>query len=389
VIPDLQKELAFWVDKLRLGNWKIAIRYETDPRAPDTGAPVYGYCVRQLDIPSADIVIRTPASAADIAETHDTIVHELLHCRIANPEGSRVLEENAVWTLAPLLTELRLNAPAKAMILCQALARRGTLTARSRAQKEGYAKMDPAQLAELSLQAGQLISQEGLSEEVKSLLQQLIALAAGGAPEMPPEGEPVPPKEGEKPGEPLMGLQKQERDDPKAKTAAKVGALLTKLQTALGGGDVQLKALEAKLAEDRAAAVDALLDARTDLKDKPKAVARLREIGNREGLAKLREDLAELVPAPKEAKPEMHAKLGEEKPIRGSNTAAKAMPSGDKGVDRLFRIINTDPTSDGVTIPANNTGKLVEFSVVEAFAKIKKNAEQAREAQRAKMGGTP
>lgn len=391
--PDLHKELAYWVDKLKLGNWKITLRYEDDPRDPRTGDPVYGYCRRQTDIPSAEIVIRTPTSEKDIAETHDTIVHELLHCRIANPEGSRMAEENAVWTLAPLLTELRLHAPAKAAVLCKALARQGTLLGAGPRAGEGYRKMDPQQLAALALQAGQLLAQEGLPPELKSILEQLIALAAGGSAAAPAESEPPAPKEGAKPDEPPMGMQKQEP----CKTApakVDVAALLKQIQTALGGGsfgaEPRLKIVQEQMAADRAAAVDGLLDTRPDLT--PKQRVRLRELGLDQGVAKVREDLAELVPAPKpeaKATTETRAKLGEDKPIRGSvATLAKAMPSGDSKVDQLFRIINKDPANDGVEIPADGTGVLVKFSVVQAFAQIKSNAERARETQRAKMGGT-
>lgn len=406
IIPDLQKELAYWVDKLRLGNWKISIRYEADPRDPNTGDPVYGYCRRQTDVPRADIVVRTPTSAADIAETHDTIVHELLHCRLAG-EG-RMGEENAVWALAPLLTELRLNTPAKAAILCKAIARAAegrnkTLPGaqvRSRAG-EGY-YMDPQQLAALALQAGQLLAQEGLPPEMKSILEQLIALAAGGAAPPPAEVEKAPTKDGDKPAEqpegaPMKAAVKEQPGGAAAKAAFKMDvdatALLKQIQSALSGAggveNVQLKTVQEQMASDRAAAVDGLLDTRPDLSAKQRA--RLRELGLAQGVAKVREDLAELIPPPKPAEPakaETRAKLGEDKPIRGSATLAKAMPSGDKHVDQLFRIINKDPANDGVEIPAENTGVLARFSVVQAYAKIKYNAEQAREQQRAKMGGT-
>lgn len=390
IIPDLQKELDYWVEKLRLGGWKIKIRYEPDPRHPATGAPVYGYTSRQTDIPSAEIVIRTPTTAADIAETHDTIVHELLHCRLANPEGSIMAEENAVWTLAPLLTELRLNAPAKATILCKALARRGTPIT----LKERYAKMDPEKLAALAMQAGQLIAEEGLPENVKALLQELIALAAGGPAPMPEEeGVPVPPIEGKTPEEPQMGLSKEEdKVKAAAKVKADVSALLAKMHATLGdalggtSGDIQLKALEEKMAADRAAAVDGLLDTRTDLQPAQREHGRI--LGVEKGVAALRKYLGEVVPAKHAEKTEVRAKLGEEKAIRGGSTLAKAAPSGDTRVDALFRIVNKDTTRDGVIIPPENSGRLVEFSVVEAYSHVKYNAEQAREQLRAKMGGT-
>lgn len=87
--------------------------------------------------------------------------------------------------------------------------------------------------------------------------------------------------------------------------------------------------------------------------------------------------------------PKAPEQLGNPKPPRGgaggSNTVA---PSGDAKVNALFRIRPNDPESDGVTMHnAQADGKLVSFSVVGAFAKIKESTNKMVEQQRMKMFG--
>lgn len=69
-----------------------------------------------------------------------------------------------------------------------------------------------------------------------------------------------------------------------------------------------------------------------------------------------------------------------------ATTRAKAMPSGDSRVDRLFRIAPSDGPADGVTIPPPGEGVLVRFSVAAAHRYIKTQAEQRATERRAKLG---
>lgn len=150
-----------------------------------------------------------------------------------------------------------------------------------------------------------------------------------------------------------------------------------------------MKQLQEQMASDRAAAVDGLLDTRPDLT--PKQRAMLKEIGVEKGVAKARDALADLVPAPKPAEPKAATlpKLGLDKAPRGeAGGAAKVMPSSNEKVNTLFRVMPSDASNDGVEIPPDNSGVLVRFSVLGAYLKTKKAAENAREALRAKMGGT-
>lgn len=366
ILPDLEKELAYWQGRLNLRDWKILVKYENDPRDPATGAQVYGYCRRVPDNRTAAIVVRTPTKDSDIAETYDTFVHELLHCVFATLEGPRIAEENAVWTLAPLLTELRLQSPAKAMVLCKAISRIKGFPAAVLA-RAGGSKMDPEKIKAIIAAL-----REGNGDAALTLLEGLLADAAAGGPV-----SAAPPKE--ESAAPQMGMPEKPEDKPVMKTEK--------------NDDTALKRLEAQMQEDRAAAVDGLLDTRPDLN--PKQRAMLREMGLEKGVAKVREGLAELIPAPKtepKAAPvaEVRPKLGAAEVIRGGNGGgmAKVMPSGDGKVDALFRIMPSNPENDGIEIPPDGEGVLVRASIVGAFAKIKKNAEDARETLRAKMGGT-
>lgn len=372
ILPDLQKELAYWQDALNLRDWKIQIRYIDDPRDPATGASVWGLCERISDNRTARIDIRTPRQESDIAEAYDTIVHELLHCLQAPAEAPRVVEENIVWTLAPLLTQLRLGDPSRAKVLIKALARPKTLLAsQSRARAGG--NMDPEKIKAIIAAI-----KEGNGEAALAVLEDLLATAAGGMAD-PPSDPAAPPKEDAPPAPPAAAPAETPKDTPK-------------MGMSKDDKDPMYKQLAEQMAADRAAAVDGLLDTRPDLT--PKQRTMLKEIGMEKGVAKAREALAELVPAPKaspaDPKPSTLPKMGAPEIPRGGkgDTRAKVASSGDGKVDALFRVMPSDPENDGVEVPGDGTGVLVRFSVMNAYAKIKNAAEKARESQRARMGGT-
>lgn len=379
-IPDLDAELAYWVPRLNIPHWSIVMRYDDDPRDPETGAQVWGYCLRQTDFPSAILVIRTPLTRADVIEALDTIPHELCHCLLAPLEGSRMAEENAVHALAPLLAELRATAPPRAQMLVKALARRWSLTARSRA--EGYAKMDEekaAAIAAIMLKLGELLAGEGVPPELKALVEQLGALATGGAApaEIDPTAAPaeLPPGSGEA-GPPMA---KARIDEIMAKIAAHpfFGSAPSKTD-----GEVKLKALEEKQASDREAAVDAVLDTRPDIKDKPRAL--LRELGIEKGVAKLREHLLEVTPQKAEPKTEVLTKLPA-KPIRGG-AESRAKASGDAKMDRMFRLMPDASEGNGFVVSDRSDGRLFTASIVGAVATVRAATRASVSRAKAKMG---
>lgn len=365
IIPDLAQELAYWKPRLKLSDWKITMAYVDDPVDPETGAPVWGLNTRETGSETASIQIRTPRSAADIPATMDTIIHELLHCLQAPACAPVMVEEKIVWTLSPLLTQLRMSDPTRAESLCKAMTRTKMSAPGTKAAK---GNMDPAKLAELAMKAGAMVNLEGLPAEAKALLEELVtALAGGAAPEStatPVDPSAVQTKDDKAPpGPPMMG--------PAAKE------------------DPMYKQVLAQFASDREAAVEGLLDTRPDL-----AVAqrtRFKAIGVKEGVAVLRADLATLAPAPKAApavveKPVVLAKMGEEKPVRGGAGGEKIQSSGNLVIQTLFRVFNRDPQNDGVSVPDDGTA-LVSFSVVDAFAQVKAGALKARDEQRVKLAG--
>jgi hypothetical protein len=134
-----------------------------------------------------------------------------------------------------------------------------------------------------------------------------------------------------------------------------------------------LSKLEAAAASDRAAAVDIMLDKRPDLT--PSQRRTLRATGISQGPAFLRRFLADVLPA-------------KAPPTTQGATFAKAMPSGDAKVDRLFRIMpeasDTGGRGDGVTINPR-PGVLVSMSVVGAMKTIRAHTERNLEEARAKM----
>src|SRR5262245_27756187 len=208
IAPDLAKELAFWVPRLALGDWQLSMRYEADPRDPQTGKPVDGLCMRWPHIPKAEILIRAPRTEAEVPNTYDSIVHELMHVRLGKLDGSVLAEENAVWPLAAQLTELRMSYPAKFRSLCKAIASvQSRPAAQSRAKAGVRYKMDEekaAALAALALKIGEILAAGGVPEELKGLLEQLVALAAGGS---APVEAPV---ENVTPEEPAIGMKPED-----------------------------------------------------------------------------------------------------------------------------------------------------------------------------------
>lgn len=368
-VPDLAAELAYWVPRMRLDApprpWAITMRYEPDPRDPADGAPVWGLNRRNLDARTADIVIRTPTSDAECLEAIDTIAHELLHCLHAAAEAPIEVEEGIVWTLAPLLTQLRTSDPARAATLLKAITK---TTMRAPASARKGMTMDPAKLAELMLKLGEMMAKENLSDEMKGVLQELIAMAAGGSVEVPAAEGAETTTDGGMPGQPALGTDtptEKPMYKPKPATVAKVEALPAK--------DQELVLLKEQLAADRAAAVDAVLDGHPQLS--PQQRERLRETGVEKGVAVLRKDLVLFAPSSASAviKPEGGQRLGLPAAPRGGTGAEGIQSSGDPKMQTLFRIQQRDPTKTGVTVPEDGSA-LVRFSVVDAFAKIKAHA---------------
>ncbi|WP_129351886.1 hypothetical protein [Sorangium cellulosum] len=131
----------------------------------------------------------------------ETVVHELLHAKLspllgANREPASVAaEEQFVWSLAPLLAELRGTADGETLVRAMVRAMRRPLRAGGRSRR-----MDPNDLATLATEGGAFTAREDVPEDVKGWITKAIAAMAGGsaAPEETPpaaqqdEDKPMP-----------------------------------------------------------------------------------------------------------------------------------------------------------------------------------------------------
>lgn len=178
MLPDLVARLRWWQEKLRLRDWEIDIFYVDDLEIE--GIPVWGACDRFPDDRRATIRVRTPKNAAELAEVEETVVHELLHCLLAPLGGyegaTRTAEEQAVWTLSPLLVQLGDSARGK--ILARAIPRvLWRKLAAGRTRSSGRTRtMDP-KLAEL---LRKLLEMDDPAD-MKAMIATVLETFTGGA----------------------------------------------------------------------------------------------------------------------------------------------------------------------------------------------------------------
>ncbi|WP_437958585.1 hypothetical protein WME76_02245 [Sorangium sp. So ce119] len=172
LLPDLQQRLSWWQPRFGLRDWKIAARYVDDLHLD--GQPVWGLCRRLVDNRTAEILIRTPTNEAELAEVEETLVHELLHCLLAPLGGcepaSVAAEENAAWTLSPLLVQL--GQTRRGRILARAMSRAGVLLAAGRTRSSGRTRMDPKLIAMIKA----LLNSESIPpDQANALLAEVVA----------------------------------------------------------------------------------------------------------------------------------------------------------------------------------------------------------------------
>lgn len=246
LLPDLNQRLRWWQGRLGLRDWKIWIEY-VDDLTRDDGRTVWGLCDRIVDNRSAVIRIRTPTTPAEVAEVEDTIVHELLHCVLAPLGGyesaTRAAEEQAVWTLSPLLVQLGASASGK--VLTRAMARVGVKLVADRARSSRRSRaMDP-KLKELLMKLLEMQDPEAMKEMIRTVVETMGGEGAPGsegdpmAAEEPPGEDPM--AAGAPPGEGDAGEGKKPyeraaapRPAPKASSIA-VQALLTATRARVDG----------------------------------------------------------------------------------------------------------------------------------------------------------
>lgn len=197
----------WWQRALGLTQWRIAAAFDGSIYPPNLGV-----CMPMHEYWQADIRLATPEQAAEVgADTEESLVHEMLHCVFAPFETKagtpeRKEEERAVETLARSFVRMK-----RAGNLAEVAFRRGVERviregARARTARQAATifaasgrrraqAMDP-KLVALLMKAGELGAGEGLPPEVKALLEELAAAAAGAAPAAGGEMEGAPASEG-------------------------------------------------------------------------------------------------------------------------------------------------------------------------------------------------
>lgn len=269
MLPDLAKEIAWWQAQMRptdpafgvgISDWTITAEYVDGLSTPEHGQ-VWGVTCSPSSLPEivwltpediaakrAHLMFRTPKTADEIAELHETIPHELVHVLDARKDGSVADMENTAHSLAPLLAELRLNDLPRAASLARAIAN----PARARAYRAGEGQMpDPSNETDkekkepMAQGAGEVdaaaIVDAVSTNDGNKALAVLKKLLESAAQNVVPSGESVAPEPTLE--APTMGMKPEE-------------------------------AYARKIQEANKEAVEAILDANPHLDDKQRAVVR-------------------------------------------------------------------------------------------------------------------
>ncbi|MGK4001112.1 hypothetical protein WMF31_00705 [Sorangium sp. So ce1036] len=207
---ELARLVAHWVERLRMRDWDIQLKVVDDLRTPD-GFEAYGLCDPFPDAQRARIYIRAPRTPEDKARVAETVVHELLHAKLsplvgANREPASIAaEEQFVWSLAPLLAELRGTADSETLVRAMVRAMRRPLRAGGRSRR-----MDPNDLATLATEGGAFTAREDVPEDVKGWITKAIAAMAGGS----ATPEETPPAAQQDEDKPMPTMQDDEEKPP-------------------------------------------------------------------------------------------------------------------------------------------------------------------------------
>lgn len=356
-LPDLNAMMRFWIELLGLDKpdqyggkpWKITWAWADSIPHPNGGDAV-GLNTGNGKTQTAHITIRKPRTNAELLDLDDTIAHEAMHCvgerMLALLSAGKDVEahEYLAETTAPALVKIKGTPKAKSF----AKAAR-TLPARAKGPR-----MDTkAILAMLAM-----IDAASTPEEKAKLLAEMKAqLEAAG-------GEPVPAST------PALGAE-----PPKPEPMA-APAPAAEPPPALGMGEPERYK---KLVTE---SIDALVEMRPDLT--PEQMAHVKGLSTVEAAKtyfKAHPMATKITPVPQ---------LGIPAIPRGTGTRCdESKPSGDKHTMKLFRIMPGQkselPENSGVEVfDPKTTGKLVQFSVVDAYNTIRQNTEHNIELAKAK-----
>lgn len=367
-LPDLDAEMRYWTELLGVtpsNGWSVSWGWlDRIPHPEAHKVEAVGLNVVDGAAKTATIAIRVPRSAAELDDFSDTVAHEVVHCLGARMQalldvGREVdAHEYLAETLAPAM--VRIKGTSRAMALAKAARK---LPSVSRAKGT---RMDPkAILAMLAM-----IEAASTPEEKAKLLAEMKAQLeanAGAA----PMSEPPPPLADDPPKPP--------EDKPAAKPPEAD-------PTAMGMSEEQRMAASPMYKKAMASAVDTMLDARPDLTADQKAFAK-NELGTPVKVQAFLKAVGRI-----ETKVDGERLGMSSAPRGGAGDGAKVAPSGDKTTMRLFRIMPgakpIDLGEDGVTLcDPKADGKLVSFSVFDAYNKIREASDARASRDRSRMTG--
>ncbi len=341
-LPDLNAMMRFWIGLLGLDKpdqysgkpWRITWNW-ADTIPHPTGGDAVGLNTGNGKTQTAHISIRKPRSEAELRDLDDTCCHEVNHCvglrmeALLNEGRDVDAHEYLAETYSPAMVKIKGTPKAKSL----AKAAR-QLPARAKGPTRMDSKAILAMLA-MVMAASTPEEKEKLLSEMKTQLEGQSG--NGEATPMPAEPPPAlgaePPKPEEKKADPPPALGMGEPDRYK------------------------------KLVAD---SIDTILEMRPDLSDAQKQHVR--------GLPTV--DAAKTYfkahPMAAKAQDPKGPQLGIPAIPRGGEDTSKAAPSGDKHTMKLFRIMGGAKSEmgegDGIELfDPKTSGKLVRFSVVDAF----------------------
>lgn len=363
-LPDLDAEMGYWTELLGVtpaNGWRVSWGWLDRIPHPDAQkVEAVGLNIVDGAAKTASIAIRVPRSAAELADFSDTVAHEVMHCIGARMQalldaGHEVdAHEYLAETMAPAMVRIKGSPRAKA--LAKAVRQ---LPARAKGTR-----MDvKAILAMLAM-----VMAASTPEEKEKLLGELKAQLEANVGEAP-VSEPAPPLAADPPKPP-----------PEKQAGADDGTSMgMSEEDRMAKDPMYKKAVTAAFAT----AVDTILDGRPDLTPEQKAFAK--DLGAPTKVQAYLKTVGRV-----DQRPEGE-RLGLPAAPRGGNgDGSKVAPSGDKTTMRLFRVMGgakaIDLGDSGVTLHDSKAdGKLVSFSVVDAFSVIQASTEANTAAAKARM----
>lgn len=217
--PDLQAEIAYWQEELRLRDWRITAEYVPD-LCNRAGEAVHGLCSYLEDSKEARIYVRDPATPipGDDKTPEDRVAlvcaHEVAHLHWA-PLGLRskaeiTVEENAVWATSEAL--VRLRGTPRGEVLARAM--RAHVAAVVAARNAAVVAERRSGVDKAQIEGAIAALESGDGTKALDVLKAILMAAVGGGEEPAPPSEPMG-MDGE-PGKPPMAMGEDPKKEPMA-----------------------------------------------------------------------------------------------------------------------------------------------------------------------------